>query len=451
MFYIGILASIFVSFIYWFKKNDLRAFFLFWYIVFLPTTKLLPDINIPGFRFENIFGISFLIVDYFVQNKNVKKQKIYYEQSKYVRIFLIMQASFLVYSFVKGIFFPSEDQYYSIIDFAIFSIRMSLIVYVFVRVCYLIQNINIKNVITYGLLVGLFLLGFSSFFYKFFAELGVTTGQLQYDEELKRNVIASAGLFRGHPTQFSAFLATGFGFAFSLLLSKKNRIMQMFSLIAIMSCILGIINSSKREGIVGVIIILLYYLFFEKQNISKKTIILFFILSMGIWAVFNFGDYLISRIGETQQQLSGITNNESRYAIWSSHILFFIEHQEIWPIGIWWRGSIKIGNLFITSHNTLLKYLIYAGVPFFFFYYKNIYNLFKYYFNNKKFMSLNYLYPLIGYLVPSVMNDNFDTNYLPFMLLLGMAASVDNKLNTIILVQKLNNEFKKDLELDQIS
>ena len=451
MFYATILLSIFISFIYWIKKNELSSFFLFWYLVFLPTTKLLPDVNIPGFRFENFFGIGFIIADFFGSKGNTTKSKLYFKQSRYVRIFLILQIVFLIYSYLKGMIFPRGEDSYSIIDFLIFSIRMSLILFIFIRVCYLFQNYSLNKVVIYGLLVGLCLLGFSSFFYKFFAALGVNTGQVQYDEELRKNVIASTGLFRGHPTQFSAFLSTGFGFAFAILISNKKYFIKSISTLAILSCLLGIINSSKREGLVGIIVIIIFYFLMDKQNISKKTVILFFVSVLGIWSIINFGDYLLLRISSTGDQLKGFNNTYSRYSIWSTHLYYFVGHPEIWPLGIWWNNSIKVGNVYLSSHSTVLKFLIYAGIPFFFFFYKNIYDLFKYYYKNKQFMSFNYLYPLIGYLIPSIMNDNYDTDYLPFMLGLGVAIYLNNKLNSIILVQKLNEEFKNQLELDQIS
>ena len=127
-------------------------------------------------------------------------------------------------------------------------------------------------------------------------------------------------------------------------------------------------------------------------------------------------------------------------AIWTTHIKYFINNPSIWLLGTW--NKIKVGPIYLTSHCTFLKYLIYAGIPFFLIFYKNIYNLFKYFFKNKKLLGFNYLYPLIGYLIPSTMNDNFDFNYLPLMLALGMAMTKDNDIVSTI----YKNIIKENLE-----
>ena len=206
---------------------------------------------------------------------------------------------------------------------------------------------------------------------------------------------------------------------------------------------LGVIRSSKRAGLIAFVVILLFYLFFEKQNISKKTIIIFAIIIVGIWGLFTFGDFILVRFSSTEEQLNGAENTASRYAIWSTHIFYLLGHPEIWPIGVWWGETLNVHSRLLSSHNTFLKYLIYAGVPFFIYYYQNIYNLFKYYFKNRKSMHFNYLYPLIGYLIPSTMNDNFDMNYLPLMIALGIAYSVDTKLTAYVLNNFVNNNKLK--------
>ena len=263
-----------------------------------------------------------------------------------------------------------------------------------------------------------------------------------------KNVAISTGLFRGHPTQFAAFLGTGFGFAFAIFISAKKKLMKIGSVLAILSCLLGIISSSKRAGLIAIVVIILFYLFFEKQNISKKSIIIFAVIVLGIWSIFTFGDYIIVRIGGTEEQLRGADNTASRYAIWSAHLIFFVNHPEIWPIGVWWEESINVNQYVLASHNTFLRYLIYAGIPFFFFFYRNIFRLFKHYFKNKQTMHFNYLYPLIGYLVPSAMNDNYDTNYLPLILALGLVYSIDTQLKSQILKSWIKGNYEENKVLE---
>ena len=447
MFYIAILSSITLSFIYWFKQDFIKGFFLFWYIVFLPTTKLLPEIQIPGFRFEILFGFAFLISDYFTSKDITQRQKLLFKQTKYARILIIMQAVFLVYEVFKSLVYPQPGDPVTIKDFFIFLTRNTLIVLIFIRVCYSLHEPLVRKTIMYALIIGLCLLGFSSFFHKFLDALGLNTGKLEYNEELGRKVFVSTGLFRGHPTQFAAFLGTGFGFAFAIFVSSQKRLVKIFSLFAMISCILGVVNSSKRAGILAFVVILLYYLFFERQNISKKTILVFTILIIGLWGVINFGDYLLVRFTTTQTQLEGPKNEMSRMAIWSAHVNYFIQHPEIWLIGKWWKGTTKVNQFQLASHSTFLRYLVYAGIPFFVIFYRNILNLIKSYYKFKNTNNFNFLYPIIGYIIPSTMNDNYDIHYLPLTLALGMAASMDNKLTISVLKQIVKESEEEEKEI----
>ncbi|MEO8399436.1 MAG: hypothetical protein ABI550_06430, partial [Ignavibacteriaceae bacterium] len=146
MFYLGIFSSIVLTFIYWAKKNNIRGFFLFWYIVFLPTSKLLPDINIPGFRFEILFGLCFLVADYLNQDLKSIKGKLLFKQSKYARIFIVLQAVYLIYDALKFVLFPEGDNFSTAQDFLIFTVRTTLIVVIFIRICYLLQNRSVRKI-----------------------------------------------------------------------------------------------------------------------------------------------------------------------------------------------------------------------------------------------------------------------------------------------------------------
>ncbi len=82
MFYIFIVFIILLSFSIGLQKKELRGFFLFWYIIFLPTSSLLPEdlIKIPGFRFGVLFGLSFLFIDLFTNRENSHLSKNYLEK-----------------------------------------------------------------------------------------------------------------------------------------------------------------------------------------------------------------------------------------------------------------------------------------------------------------------------------------------------------------------------------
>ena len=233
MFYLIVSTSITISFIYWFRKNSIREFFLFWYIVFLPTTKLLPDINIPGFRFEILFGIGFLLIDFFSTSSRQIEKKLYFNETNFARLIIILQAVFLVYGSLKQIFFPHGKDFITLSELLTTTIRTVLIIYIFIRISYSLSSSIVRQTITFALLVGFCLLGFSAFFYNFFANLGLLTAKLEFNEELGRNVVSTTGLFRGHPTQFAGFLGTGFGFAFAILLSAKKNLVKSISFLAL--------------------------------------------------------------------------------------------------------------------------------------------------------------------------------------------------------------------------
>ncbi len=80
----------------------------------------------------------------------------------------------------------------------------------------------------------------------------------------------------------------------------------------------------------------------------------------------------------------------------------------------------KLINSSFTSHSTLLNISCMQVLPFFIIYYSNIFLIFDKYFKNKENFSFNFIYPLLGYLMPSLMNDNFDLEYLPLIIALGL-------------------------------
>ena len=214
MFYIGLAAAFFISLIYSVKKRLVKELFLFWYIVFLPTTKLFPDVNIPGFRFEILFGMCFLVVDFFSSKSLNLRKKILYKETYYARVFLILQIIFLTYSTLLDVLFPVDNNVTTISDFIIPTIRYSLIILIFLRISYSLYDLRVRRVIIFALFTGLCLLGFSSFFYQLFSAIGVNTGRIVYDEDLGKNVLISTGLFRGHPTQFAGIFRNWFRICF---------------------------------------------------------------------------------------------------------------------------------------------------------------------------------------------------------------------------------------------
>jgi hypothetical protein len=187
--------------------------------------------------------------------------------------------------------------------------------------------------------------------------------------------------------------------------------------------------------------IIIFYLLVEKQSFSKKSLIIFIIIVSGIWMIVNFGEFFLARVSRTDEQLGGADNALSRTAAWIAHIMFFINNPQIWLFGTWQR--VYVGGFQLASHSTILKYLVYAGVPFFILFYKNIISIFFIYFRNREKFSFNFLYPLLGYLVPSVMNDNFDIAYLPLMIALGLFNPGREKLINIL----TNNSLKKKNKL----
>ena len=103
-FYAAIIFSILVTLIYWLEKKELKAFFIFWYIVFLPTQKLLPDemIKIPGFGFEFLFGLSFLFFDLVARpRKGLFSPKQIYSKINYAILIFVLQMLFLMYEVLK--------------------------------------------------------------------------------------------------------------------------------------------------------------------------------------------------------------------------------------------------------------------------------------------------------------------------------------------------------------
>ena len=289
---------------------------------------------------------------------------------------------------------------------------------------------------------GLVLLGVTSFLSPFLIKLGISISSREMGGGLR-----SAGVFRGHPTVFAGFMSTGFGFAFAFFIINKERVKRLFFLAVIIGSLLGIINSASRAGIFGVIAVILFYIIVEKQSFSSKSIIIFSLITVALWVLISFGDFILSRFTSTEQQLSG--QEFSRTAIWIVYLNLFFNNPQIWLQGLW--GTIQIGPYeAVNSHSTPIGYLVYGGLPFFILFYWSIYSLFKYYFKNRNILNFNLLYPLIGYLIPSLMNNNNDIRYLPIML--ALALYNPNEMHLALLLKhqfnkkrlnKINSEVNK--------
>jgi hypothetical protein len=444
MFYVLIVAAIFLSLFYWLQKKELRGFFLFWYIIFLPTSKLLPEdlINIPGFRFEVLFGLAFLAFDIFTERTNSIPSKIIWKNLKPAVLLYVLQMIYILYETLKVIINPISLYHTQEYNFPIFLIRNLILLVIFFRICFLLQDQYFRKTVIMALTSGLILLGISSFFSEIFVKMGMSIGgSFVFDPTLGHRVFRSAGLYRGDPTQFSAFLSTGFGLAFALFLLSKTKILRIYLFSVMITCFIGNLNTGTRAGFIGMTAIIIFYLLVEKQSFSKKSLIIFIIIVSGIWMIVNFGEFFLARVSRTDEQLGGADNALSRTAAWIAHIMFFINNPQIWLFGTWQR--VYVGGFQLASHSTILKYLVYAGVPFFILFYKNIISIFFIYFRNREKFSFNFLYPLLGYLVPSVMNDNFDIAYLPLMIALGLFNPGREKLINIL----TNNSLKKKNKL----
>lgn len=454
MFYITVILIILISFLYWLEKKELRGFFLFWYIIFLPTSSLLPEdiIKIPGFRFEVLFGLFFFMFDLFASRENSIETKIIWKSIKPALMLYLLQMIYILYEAFKTTIVPVASVSEGMdINFPIFLIRNLIFLAIFLRICFLLQDDYFRKIVLYALTAGFILLGISSFFSEIFISIGLNpAGKYAFDAITGHKVFRSAGLYRGDPTQFSAFLSTGFGLAFALFLLAKTNIFRIYLFLAIIACFLGNLNSGTRAGFIGIISVIIFYLLVEKQSFSRKSLIIFLIIISGIWMVFNFGEFFLSRLESTGEQLSGADNQMSRMAVWSAHVLYFINNPDIWLFGTW--EPVHVGQFILASHSTPLKYLVYAGIPFFLIYYKNIFSLFSIYFKNREKFSFNFIYPLLGYFVPSAMNDNFDLAYLPIIIALGLFNPRMLKISALFyddyLMKKKDSKknFEKEIE-----
>ncbi len=436
-FYVSVIFAIFLSFLYWLEKKDLKPFFLFWYIVFLPTQKLLPEdmVRIPGFRFEMFFGLMFLFFDLVVnQPKGFIPTKFIYSKIKHALIIFSLQLFFVIYLFLKDTLqgVSSEDDP----NLLFFIVKHLITVIIFLRMAVYLQDDYYRKIIIIALAIGFTFLGISSFLSPFFRSLGVA---------IAGSSTRSAGLFKGHVTQFAGFMSTGFGFAFAFFIVNKVKLKRLFFLIVMMGCLIGVLNSAARAGIFGIVAIILFYILVEKQNFSTKAIIIFLVISIGIWILLTFGGYLIERFGTTEEQLAGDENESSRMAVWGAYLYMFANNPDIWLLGTW--RYLNISGHILSSHSIIVKYLVFGGIPFFLFFYVTIFQLFRYYFRKKDILNFNILYPVIGYLIPSTMNDNIDFLYFPIILSLGLFNQNEFKLS--LLLQKMKKRKSENLLISE--
>lgn len=415
-----LLFLITVSFLVGFSLNKVKTVSLFWLIIFIPTIKLLPDnfLPLPGMRLSVIMGFVFVFTYYLFPEKEDTIINEHKKSFRYVFIYLILSSVFLFYQeFKEYIITDFLVTTNTLKDVAVFGIRLALFIFIFYKVSVLLNYNYYRDVLKNSLLIGIIIIGISTFFGDQLVSLGINiVGTSSFLGSLNVEHYRNSGLYRGHPTQYAAFLSMGFGFALALLV-KKDKTSKWLIFGAISTSFIGILHTGTRAGAAGVLAVVIFYIIMQKDYFSRKLFLTVITLILLVVLLLLFGDYFLFRFESSEAQLRGVYNPTSRFATWGAHILFFLENPQYWLIGS--LETVKVTIFMLAPHSTLLSHLVFGGIIFFYVFYKNLYNIYKVA-KRKINYKFNVVYPLLAFFIPSLGNDNFHIYYLPYILMLGL-------------------------------
>ncbi len=238
------------------------------------------------------------------------------------KYFLVVKNSKLILFFYIVPFFLSliSCYYYSIEIRTIFYLKFAFILFLGLNIYFLSSIINLKNLISFFLIIhaSFFLIEFFSYyifkyqisFYELFWQGGEgVAGPHLESENLKYwwnyiRIKRFTGLFN-EPGTYSCIISI---LVFSLMIQKK--LSYRYWLIILISTVTLLLSSSLR-GIIFFLLIISFVIFLEKKNLFKiilknKILFLIIILAISVYSYFYLFNYLVARFAPhflTEQEI----------------------------------------------------------------------------------------------------------------------------------------------------
>lgn len=405
----GLLGLLFISFIYFLIQKRIEYFFLYWFLFSLPTTGIIPDVYLPASYLDPfiLFGFGFFLFSFKKQTDNIALKQAYRISS----MFYVLQFLYVVLGFLRGFVFKGQT-FDSNSGIFLFKITFEMII--ILRVIFLSLNQHYLRLIIVAMFSGVVFLGFSSTMPQELIAEGYKISSLNESKQkitgqkldAGQTVNRTSGLYKGHPTQFGAFMAACFGFFIVLLGIKKYRIL---SAIGLLFALLGIFNSGTRAALLGLVGILIITAFKYRSVLFKRLFLVMVFLIAAYLLFEKYGETITIRSSRTEEDFENF-----RVVNWENHIKYFFENPSTWFFGT--SADIITNFKSYKSHSTPLGFLIYGGLILFVSFYYLVFKMIRIGLFQLRRSNFTILLPLIGYLLPSFGNDNFAMTYEPLMI-----------------------------------
>jgi O-antigen ligase len=180
------------------------------------------------------------------------------------------------------------------------------------------------------------------------------------------------------PNDLAALIVATLPIAAIQIQITKSRFWKIFCFGGAITCLLGLIATQSRGGLVGLIIVIIFAAFTKVQGFSKKRLIVLTVI-MGIFFIMQVGTNYKERISTIFEDVSSLQAGSGRMMIWKRALVIASDHP-ILGVGpncfssaygdylehdrfkgdIWREASTGKWNV---AHNSFLQVLVDMGIP----------------------------------------------------------------------------------------
>jgi hypothetical protein len=390
-------------------KNELVLVILF--LLIISSNNIYPISIEPVISPKILIMLAYLTYSLLYYTRDNSRKYDQYKNTAYIYILLMVIIRLWIMSNTKdihGLSMMKEVVKHSLMLFSNYFIIRSIE-----------KNINILiyiRIVPYIYLV----YGIAAIFAYSFAEFGInSTIRESTNINTGLNYSRVSGIYGGHPTQFAGFMAVGYGFVLSIY--EKNK--QYRDLVIMGICVIAILLANSRAGILSIVIITLIYTTKNRINFFSTILVL-----IAIGAAFSmFGGEFVNRSSNIVNYSSYLSSRDpyesgSRIAIWIYYLELLLTHPSSILTG--WRLS-QVS--FISSHSLFLEILFQCGLFVFIAYIINLRSIIK--LTKGKYGFYDFRYPLFGYIIPGLLNENWDITMFPLIFVVFAIINSTEKLN----------------------
>ena len=283
---LALYVSLFLCAILLLTRNWHMAVILF--MIFAPITRLWPEgtFPLPGVNPQNI--LSILVIGLAIMDK--KKWSLNINRAQRLAMIYILGMHIMqIYILTKDTLFVTISYVDLLTGIAGTLLRMSAVLFILSD----IRNEDSLAAVNKGLVAGTIIIGFSSVLGAQLEAVGVAVHGYTFGSFAQ--AFRSSGLYAGHPTQYSAFLAMCIGYCLARTEVVKRR--KGIYFLGIIASSAGILFSAGLAGFYAAIVIFIIYLLKNRKGIRVFQGIIIMLLLL---VLINYlGDIMLQRASTT--------------------------------------------------------------------------------------------------------------------------------------------------------